>query len=202
LVGPANIGGDRIHFGGSIALMFACVFWSFGSLHSRRSNLARCPFLSTATQMIAGGVSFIVVGSLSGEWSQLDLAAVSWESVKAVAYLSIFGSILALTAYTWLLRVVEPARVATYAYVNPVVAMLLGWAWLGETLSPRSMVASAIILGSVVLITTARARAANRNATGKAPSPTPDELRVDERQQDFEVASPRCVSGDKATCTL
>ncbi len=156
LIGPSNIAGERINPLGAAALMFACMSWAFGSLRSRHANLPPSPFLATAMQMTAGGLALLLLGLITGEWSRVDWANISGQSILSVAYLSIFGSIAALTAYTWLLRVTSSAKVATYAYVNPVVAMFLGWMFVGEAITPRVIFAATIILLAVILITTAR----------------------------------------------
>jgi len=164
LLGPAGISGERVHTLGGAALLLACVFWAIGSLHSRKAALPAAPFLATAMEMITGGVALVIVGTAAGEWPQVELEAVSARSALALGYLVVFGSILAFTAYTWLLRVTTAARVATYAYVNPVVAMLLGALWAGEVLTPRAVLAAGIIIASVVVITTARRKSAARHA--------------------------------------
>jgi EamA domain-containing membrane protein RarD len=110
-------------------------------------------------EMVAGGALLLLAGSVAGEWGQLDLGAVSATSLLTFVYLIVFGSLVGFTAYIWLLRVSTPARVSTYAYVNPVVAVFLGWAFAGEPLTPRTLIAAAIIIFAVVLITTYGARA-------------------------------------------
>jgi drug/metabolite transporter (DMT)-like permease len=107
-----------------------------------------------AMQMLAGGALLLPVALLTGELSDLDVSAVSARSVLALLYLVFFGALVAFTAYIWLLTVSTPARVGTYAYVNPTVALFLGWALADEPLAPRALVAAAVILGAVVLITT------------------------------------------------
>lgn len=109
-------------------------------------------------EMLAGGVWLWLAGTLAGEWGQLNLGAISLRSGLALAYLTLFGSLVGFTAYVWLLRVVSPARAATYAYVNPVVAVFLGWALAGEELTPLTLVAAAVIIAGVVITTTYRAQ--------------------------------------------
>jgi drug/metabolite transporter (DMT)-like permease len=104
-------------------------------------------------QMLAGGSLLLLVGMLTGELARLDFNSVSTRSLLAFLYLTVFGSIVAFTAYSWLLHHVSPARVSTYAYVNPAVAVVLGWALAGEVLTTGSLVAAGIIVASVALIT-------------------------------------------------
>jgi len=110
--------------------------------------------MASGMQMLGGGLLLLVLALVAGDVQRLNLAATSWLSIGAVCYLIVFGSLVGFTAYSWLLRNVTPARAATYAYVNPVVAVLLGWFLASEPLTVRMMVAAAIIVGSVVLITT------------------------------------------------
>jgi drug/metabolite transporter (DMT)-like permease len=106
--------------------------------------------------MLAAGVVFLVLSTLTREPMHLDIARVSGRSLAGLIYLITFGSLVAFTAYIWLLKVSTPAKVATYAYVNPVIALFLGWAFAGESLSVRTAIASAIVIAAVALITTAR----------------------------------------------
>ena len=103
-------------------------------------------------QMIAGGTLLWLVGLAGGEGSRLDLAAISSRSLLSLGYLIVFGSLLGFSAYVWLLRSTTPARVSTYAYVNPLVAVLLGWAFAGEAVTLRIVLATVAIVGSVALI--------------------------------------------------
>lgn len=156
LVGPGELLGERVDLIGAGALVLASLLWSFGSTLSRKLPLPSSPALGTAMQMLAGGSLLLLVSSLTGELARVDLGAVSQKSALALAYLIVFGAILAYTAYVFLLRHVAVAKVATYAYVNPIVALLLGWGMAGETLNGRTLLAGAIILGAVILITTQR----------------------------------------------
>src|SRR5262249_2939994 len=140
----------------------ASAAWAAGSIYSRTAPRPDSALLATAMQMLTGGGLLLLVGTLEGEWGRLDLAHVSWLSALSLVYLVVFGSLVAYTAYVWLLRAVPPTVAATYAYVNPVVAMLLGWLFAGEALGPRTLLAAAIIVGSVVLITTSPERAPPR----------------------------------------
>lgn len=171
LIGPAELRDQRVHPLGAAALLAACLSWAIGSLYSRKANLPRSALLSVAMQMLSAGVVLVLVGTATGEWARVDLSAVSVKSVAALVYLVLFGSIAALSAYVWLLRVCSAARVVTYAYVNPVVAVLLGNALAGEPLTPRIGLAATLILGAVLLVTARR-----RPAATKTPAPAASRL--------------------------
>ena len=106
-------------------------------------------------QMLCGGIALLVLGTFTGEWARFEITEVTARSLGALVYLIFFGSILGFSAYAWLLRVSTPEKVSTYAYVNPVVAVMLGWLAGGEPLTPGSLAAAAVIVASVALITTA-----------------------------------------------
>jgi drug/metabolite transporter (DMT)-like permease len=159
LVGPAELwGSSRVDPVGAAVLMFGSLSWSIGSIYSHRARLPSSPFLAAAMEMLAGGVMLALVGLLTGEGSQLHPAAVATRSILAILYLIVGGSLLGFTAYIWLLGVVPTARVSTYGLVNPVVAVLLGWAVAGEPLSPRELLATAAVVAAVALIITHRPR--------------------------------------------
>lgn len=179
LIGPSKLEGAPVNIPGAAALLCACVFWSIGSLFARRATMHPSSILVTAMEMLAAGPLLLVLGTASGEWARFDLLAVPMKSWLALGYLSIFGSIVALSCYSWLLTVTSPARVATYAYVNPVIAVVLG-VWLGnEKLEQRTWVAVAIILFAVVLITTSRQQ------------PRPGTTPSTKKAGDAETAEPR-----------
>lgn len=134
--------------------------WAFGSLLSRRPGAPVSLAQGTALQMLGGGAILVCWGLLGGEADGWQVAAVSLRSVLSLLYLSLFGSILALTCYLWLLRAVPPALASTYAFVNPVVAIAIGAMVLGEPVTPRLLAASALIVAAVALIVHAKARAA------------------------------------------
>jgi drug/metabolite transporter (DMT)-like permease len=160
-------------FVGAMGVLAAAVLWALGSLYARRADLPKDNALSTGMQMIGGAAGLVVAGTLTGEWSRVDVGGVTTRSLVALLYLIVFGSLVAFSAYVWLLQVAAPAKVATYAYVNPVVAVLLGWALGGEAVSARTLVASAVIVGAVVMITAEKARAAA--ARGRSTSGRPRE---------------------------
>lgn len=151
-------GGGGIDLIGAAALLIASLSWAWGSLQSRRVQLPESPLLATAMEMLAGGGLLLLAGLVSGEASRLDLAAVSLRSGLALGYLIAFGSLIGFTAYIWLLRVASPVLASTYAYVNPIVAVFLGWLVLSEPLTPQTLIAAPVIVAGVILITTARAR--------------------------------------------
>ena len=134
---------------GPIALTLASASWSLGSVYSKRNHTDTSPYMSAAVQMIAGGAAVALVGTLLGEWSAWHLTA---KGVGAIAYLVVFGSILGYSAYSYALRHAPPTIVGTYAYVNPVIAVLLGWLILKEPVTTRTFIAMAMILGAVVWI--------------------------------------------------
>jgi drug/metabolite transporter (DMT)-like permease len=159
LVGPQQlVGGDAVDPMGAIALIAASLSWAIGSLASRSPRMPRSVMLGAATQMLAGGTMLLVAGTLRGEATNIRWEAMSAESIAAFAYLVVFGSLVGFTAYIWLLGHVSAASASTYAYVNPVVAVLLGWAIAGEPVGARTLAAGAVIVLAVVLITVGRAR--------------------------------------------
>ncbi len=159
LVGTRGIDdGDRVDPLGAAVLIAGSIAWSVGSLYSRRARLPESVFLATAMEMLTGGALLLALGLLSGEGSRFDPARVSARSIAAFAYLVVFGALIGFTAYLWLMRVASPARVSTYAYVNPVVAMFLGWTVAGEPLSARTILATVVIVAAVLLVLTKRPR--------------------------------------------
>jgi drug/metabolite transporter (DMT)-like permease len=160
-------GGARLDPAGVGALVVASLSWSAGSLYARRAPLPKRPLVGTGMQMLAGGVLLALVGAARGEFAQFELAAVSTESILGLIYLVVFGSLVAFAAYVWLLRVTRTTLVSTYAYVNPVVAVFLGWAVLSEPITMRTLIAGGIIVVAVALIVSAR----------RAKQPTSNERR-------------------------
>ncbi|MDQ2824103.1 MAG: EamA family transporter [Verrucomicrobiota bacterium] len=157
LLGPAlrfsANGGSHPAIGMSI-LLFSSFIWSAGSLYSRTTKHAASPFLAAAQQMLCGGLLLFLVGASIGEPHRFAPGKVSMLSLGAFAYLVIIGALVGYTAYFYLLRHCDPAKVATYAYINPIVAILLGALFAGETLTLRTLVAGILIIGSVALVIT------------------------------------------------
>ncbi len=139
---------------GMSILLFASLIWSAGSLYSRRTHTAGSPFMAAAQQMLCGGTILILVGLIAGEARHFDPREITMHSLGAFVYLVLIGGIIGYASYAWLLRHCEPAKVATYAYVNPIVAMLLGAFFAGEKISTRTLIAAALIIGSVALVIT------------------------------------------------
>ena len=159
LIGPYPLAaGERIDPIGAVAVVLSGIAWAAGSIYQRHAPMPSSPSLSTAMQMLTGGAGLLVVAVALGEWSHAEVASFSPRSVLAFVYLTVLGSIVAFTAYVWLLRASTPARVSTHTYVNPIVAVLLGWALADEPLTPRMLVAVAVIVGGVALITLAPKR--------------------------------------------
>jgi drug/metabolite transporter (DMT)-like permease len=134
---------------GPIALTLASASWALGSVYSKRTPTESSPYAASAVQMLAGGAAITLLGLLSGEAAQWHTTA---RGVGALAYLVVFGSIVGFTAYAYALRHASATVVGTYAYVNPVVAVLLGWLVLGEAITGRTIAAMALILGAVLMI--------------------------------------------------
>ncbi|CAN5762320.1 drug/metabolite exporter YedA [soil metagenome] len=177
LVGFAGVGvlvvprwaGGEVALEGMLMLIVAGASWALGSYYSRRLTLPADPFVSTAAQLVLGGLGLAVAGLLTGELGLLRPERFSSESVISLLYLVFFGSILAYTAYTWLLQVTSVSKVATYAYVNPVVALLLGWAILAEEIGPSMIVGGAMIVVAVGLVIRTESRPRDYAAALAAP---------------------------------
>jgi drug/metabolite transporter (DMT)-like permease len=151
----------------------AAISWSIGSVYSRRVPMPDSPFQSAGLQMLAGGVLMLGVGALRGELVSVDPASFSAESLLAVVYLIVFGSIIAYSAYIWLLSHVSIGVVSTSAYVNPIVAVALGVVILDEPMTPRTWLAAVIIIGAVVAMVSGRSRAAPEAEPSAEPETRP-----------------------------
>ena len=138
---------------GTIVVILAALSWAIGSIYGLRSPVPKSAILMAGMQMFAGGLILLVVSLFLGEWSSFSIAEVSANSWFGLIYLIVFGSLIGFTAYSWLMRNAEPAMVATYAYVNPIIAVLLGWLIAGESFTGQMLIGAGVIVGSVVLIT-------------------------------------------------
>jgi drug/metabolite transporter (DMT)-like permease len=168
---------------GLVILIGASLSWSTGSLYARRATLPSHALLSTAMEMLAGGALMMIAGLLLGQGAQIWFDQISVLSLSALGYLVVFGSLIGFTAYVWLLKVSTPARVSTYAFVNPVVAVFLGWMLAGEELSLRVLAAAAVIIAAVMLITL------NQSARASRSQPAREVVEVAPRVQYESVAS-------------
>ena len=158
LVGPAALhgGGGAVNVIGAAVLMAGSLSWAIGSLLVKRAPRATTGINGSGTQMFAGGLCLLAAGLAFGELAQLDLAHVSGRSLLGFLYLVTFGSLIGFTAYFYLLSHTTAAKAATYAYVNPVVAVVLGWAFANEPLTTRTILAAGVILAGVAIITVTR----------------------------------------------
>jgi drug/metabolite transporter (DMT)-like permease len=159
LLGVALLVGPSAHIDpvGASVILVAAFAWAAGSAYGRVAPLPRAPFLSAAMQMLCAAALLGIAGAAMGEVGRVHPAAISASSAVAFAFLVVFGSIVAFTAYGWLLRSGAPSvLVSTYAYVNPAVAVLLGWAFVGETVGGRELAAGAIVVASVGMLVLAR----------------------------------------------
>jgi drug/metabolite transporter (DMT)-like permease len=144
---PVDAGGETV---AAAAVLAGAVLWSVGAIYARGTAASVSPGMYSAMQMLAGGVLLLGVGTALGE--RVQVSSVTPRSLLALAYLIIFGSVIAFSAYTWLMRVSSAARVGTHAYVNPIIAVLLGWALGGEAVTGRMLFGAAIVLASVLLV--------------------------------------------------
>lgn len=158
LIGPESLFGQHPRYDllGIGVLVLAAFLWAIGSIYSRDADLPRSPLLGTSIEMLAGSVGLYIASLLTGEWKTFNIGAVSQQSVLGLLYLIVLGTLVGFVAYTWLLRNAPISLVSTYAYVNPLVAILLGNWLVQEQLNWEVALAAAIIIGSVVLINSFR----------------------------------------------
>lgn len=174
LVGPASFGdGGRIDLIGAATVVLGAFAWSSGSIYSRHAPRPESAVMMTSIQMLVGGAFVGILGVALGELSTFRVADISARSAWAWLYLLIFGSLIGFTAFVYLLRVSTPAKVATYAYVNPVVAVILGWLFAGESINSRMLIAAGIIVAGVAIITAGEGRTSQpaQGTTGIHPAP-------------------------------
>ena len=174
LIGPdalARDGSSRLDVGAALVLVVGSMLWALGSIFSRYAPRSESAIMTTGMQMLTGGSAFLIVSLIAGEPRHFSFANLTTASMAGFLYLVTFGSLVGFTAYIYLLGATTPAKASTYAYVNPLVAVFLGWAVAAEPLTPRMLVAAAIILGAVALITLAGSLRVNRAAeyTSRGP---------------------------------
>jgi drug/metabolite transporter (DMT)-like permease len=171
LMGPVRLGGaEHVDSGGAGILVIASLAWACGSLYSKHGGGPGSPMLSVAMQCLAGGAILLLVGLFTGEFHALNLAAVSVRSWLALGYLIVFGSGIGFSAYIYILQQSTATRVGTYAFVNPMVALFLGWLLAGETVSLRTAIAAGVIVTAVILVITAPHPASVRIAKKALPA--------------------------------
>lgn len=138
---------------GAIVVIVAALSWAAGSIYGLKAPAPKSAILTAGMQMVSGGTVLFVVSLILGEWRTFNIGAVSARSWFGLAYLTLFGSLIAFTAYSWLLKNAQPAMASTYAYVNPVIAVFLGWLIAGESFTGQMLIGAGVIVGSVMLIT-------------------------------------------------
>ncbi len=159
LVGPGDLaGGGGLNPLWAGVLILASLSWATGSVYSQKASLPKTPLLGSGMEMLAGGVLLLLASMVSQEWVGFQASNVSFLSLVSFLYLIIFGSLIGFSSYVWLLTKTTTARVSTYAYVNPVVAVFLGYFLAGEQLTLRTLLASSVIVVAVVVITTYKSR--------------------------------------------
>lgn len=174
LVGPGEIAGSQHTFeaSGVILLVLAPIFWSMGSIYSRGADMPKSTLMSTGMQMLAGAVALFIVSVATGELRGFNFGDVSMRSWWGLVYLITFGSLVGFVSYGWLIQNAPVSLTSTYAYVNPMVAVILGWLFAGEALNARIAVSSAIIIGAVIMINLSR----NSKPVSKNEMAIPEEI--------------------------
>ncbi|MBI5693941.1 MAG: EamA family transporter [Verrucomicrobia bacterium] len=156
----SSTAGGGLHLGGIGAILLGCASWGIGAIYSRHAKHGADPFMASALQMLGGSAVLLVAALAHGDFGRCDLEAITPRAWGAFAYLIGAGSLVGFSTFVWLMKHSTPARVATYAYVNPVVAVFLGWLILAEPITPRTIVGSIIIVAAVAIITTEKSRRA------------------------------------------
>lgn len=165
LIGPGQLN-QAVNAAGALALLTAALLWSAGTIYGNGADMPRAPLMASGIEMFSGALALLAVGLLTGEAVRVNLDAVSLRSTLAFLYLIIFGSLIGFTCYSWLIRNAPPAKTATYAYVNPIVAVFLGWAFAGEDLTGRMLLGASVTLVGVAVITAYRGRRVESGRVG------------------------------------
>ena len=158
LMGRSALNSGPGVFVGSIAVLLGALSWSVGIVYSRRSHLSGHPLLLSALSLLAGSLQLLFAGTVAGEYRGFSFAAVTLRSWLSLGYLILFGSVVAFTAYNWLLEHYSPTLVATHTYVNPIVAVLFGWLFAGEAVTLNVLLSAALVIGAVMLVDRGLAR--------------------------------------------
>jgi len=157
LIGPGQLGVAVDPLGAAV-LLCAALIWSTGTLYGNKADLPAAPLMASGLEMFSGAMALLFAALLTGEVARVDLAGVTPRSAIALLYLIVFGSLIGFTCYSWLIRNAPPAQTATYAYMNPIVAVFLGWAVAGEALTLRMLLGAGVTVFAVAIITTFRGR--------------------------------------------
>jgi drug/metabolite transporter (DMT)-like permease len=158
LMGRSAFAGAPGMFVGALAVLLGAFSWSMGIIYSRRSHLSGSPLLLSALSLLAGAAMLLATGTAFGEWRRFSLHQVTVRSWASLAYLIVFGSVIAFTAYNWLLEHYSPTVVATHTYINPIVAVLLGWLLAGEAITLNLLLATGLVIAAVILVDRGMAR--------------------------------------------
>jgi len=150
------LAGSHVGSIGAIVVLIGAFSWGLGTVLTRKMDLPQSTILSAAMQMLCGGALLLLLGAATGQAADLHVSDITRQALIGMLFLTFIGSLAGFTCYIWLLSVCSPTRVATYAYVNPIVALFLGWAIAGEQLTERSLLASVIVVGSVAVIISTR----------------------------------------------
>jgi drug/metabolite transporter (DMT)-like permease len=156
-------------FVSSLAVVLSAVSWSAGVVYSRRSHLSGHPLLLSALSLLAGSVQLLLVGTIAGEYRGFSFASVSLRSWLSLGYLIVFGSVVAFTAYNWLMEHYSPTLVATHTYINPIVAVLLGWLLAGEAVTPNVILSAAMVVSAVMFVDRGMARLRLASGANRIP---------------------------------
>ncbi|MEY4640646.1 MAG: hypothetical protein RLZZ227_640, partial [Pseudomonadota bacterium] len=159
LLDPGSVAGSEIHLPGALMVLLASLTWALGSIYSKTFRHPPSIFMSAACQMIGGGLALLLTSLILNETAQFELSAVSTLSLAGFAYLMVFGSMIAISAYVWLLQNASASSISTYAFVNPTVAVFLGWLLADEEVTLHMLLGAGIILAGVVLVIRASVRA-------------------------------------------
>ena len=152
LMGRSALNSGPGVFVGALAILVGAISWSVGIIYSRRSHLSGSPLLLSALSLLAGAVQLLIVGTIAGEYRGFHLTNVTTRSWLSLAYLIVFGSVIAFTAYNWLLEHYSPTLVATHTYINPIVAVLLGWLFASEAVTPSVLLSAAMVIVAVMFV--------------------------------------------------
>ncbi len=158
LVDPFEISSEQVHLIGAAVVILSSFLWALGSIFARTARISSSIFMVSAVEMLAGGFLLLVLGGVTGEWQQFQFAGISTTSVLAFTYLIAFGSIIGITSYAYILQKVTPDKASTYAFVNPVVAVFLGWLLADEIVNLKMVLATGVIIVAVVLVIRAKAK--------------------------------------------